>query len=88
MRAELASQAACISRQRVRVSCGKLASTVSASAGGFAVTTRLANDLVNRRLHAAGPNQRWVLGVTCVLTWMGSLHLAVVSNVWSRRVVA
>jgi putative transposase len=60
---------------------------------GFTVTTRRdkrqtpARDLVNRRFHASGPNQLWVADMTYVPTWMGFLYLAVVIDVWSRRVV-
>lgn len=46
-----------------------------------------ANDLVNRRFHATGPNPLWVVNMTYVPTWMGFLYLAVVTDVWSRRVV-
>lgn len=46
-----------------------------------------ANDLVNRRFHASGPNQLWVADITYLPTWMGFLYLAVVIDVWSRRVV-
>ena len=60
---------------------------------GLTVTTRPekrqtpANDLVKRRFQASGPNQLWAADMTYVPTWMGFLYLAVVIDVWSRRVV-
>jgi len=60
---------------------------------GFVVTTqrdqrqRLAPDLVNRRFVAHGPNQLWVADMTYVPTWAGFIYLAIVLDVWSRRVV-
>jgi putative transposase len=59
----------------------------------FVVTTRRddaarpAPDLVERRFEAAGPNQLWVADITYVPTWAGFLYLAVVLDVWSRKVV-
>ena len=60
---------------------------------GFMVTTRRdkrdspANDLVQRQFKASDPNQLWVADMTYVPTWTGFLYLAVVIDVWSRRVV-
>ena len=60
---------------------------------GFTVTTqrddkqRPAPDLVKREFKAAGPNQLWVADMTYVPTWAGFIYLAVVVDVWSRRVV-
>lgn len=60
---------------------------------GFVVTTRRdathrkAPDLVNRRFVADGPNQLWVADMTYVPTWSGFMFLAIVLDVWSRRVV-
>ena len=48
---------------------------------------RPAPDLVERRFTAAGPNQLWVADITYVPTWAGFLYLAVVLDVWSRKVV-
>jgi putative transposase len=48
---------------------------------------RPAPDLVERDFTAAGPDQLWVADVTYVPTWAGFLYLAVVLDVWSRRVV-
>lgn len=46
-----------------------------------------AGDLVNRDFTATGPDQLWVADITYVPTWAGFLYLAVVLDVWSRRVV-
>jgi putative transposase len=60
---------------------------------GFVVTTRRdpahpkAPDLVKRKFNADGPNQLWVADMTYVPTWAGFLFLAMVLDVWSRRVV-
>jgi putative transposase len=60
---------------------------------GFVVTTRRevgqgkAPDLVRRHFVAQAPNQLWVADMTYVPTWAGFIYLAVVIDVWSRRVV-
>ncbi len=46
-----------------------------------------APDLVERDFTATGPDQLWVADITYVPTWAGFLYLAVVLDVWSRRVV-
>lgn len=46
-----------------------------------------APDLVDRRFTADAPNQLWVADITYVPTWSGFLYLAVVLDVFSRRVV-
>ena len=46
-----------------------------------------APDLVKRQFVAEGPNQLWVADMTYVPTWAGFIYLAVVLDVWSRRVV-
>jgi putative transposase len=46
-----------------------------------------APDLVKRDFAAAAPDQLWVADITYVSTWMGFLYLAVVLDVYSRRVV-
>ena len=48
---------------------------------------RPAPDLVDRDFQAAGPNQLWVADITYLPTAAGFLYLAVVVDVWSRRVV-
>jgi putative transposase len=48
---------------------------------------RPAPDLVQRAFRATGPNQLWVADITYVPTATGFLYLAVVLDVWSRRIV-
>ncbi len=48
---------------------------------------RPAPDLVDRDFSASGPNQLWVADITYVPTWAGFLYLAVVLDVWNRRIV-
>jgi len=61
---------------------------------GFVVTTQRDKavsaktaDLVNRAFHAEGPNRLWVADITYVPTWAGFIYLAIVLDVWSRRIV-
>jgi putative transposase len=60
---------------------------------GFVVTTRRdlkqrpAPDLVNRKFVADAANQLWVADMTYVPTWAGFIYLAMVLDVWSRRIV-
>jgi putative transposase len=46
-----------------------------------------APDLVGRRFTATAPNLVWTADITYVPTWQGWLYLAVVLDVYSRRVV-
>jgi putative transposase len=46
-----------------------------------------AHDLVNRNFTADGPDRLWVADITYIPTWSGFLFLAVVLDVFSRRVV-
>jgi putative transposase len=48
---------------------------------------RPAPDLVDRKFVANGPNQLWVADMTYIPTLVGFLYLAVVLDVWSRRIV-
>ncbi len=52
-----------------------------------AVQARPAPDLVQRAFTATGPNQLWVADITYIPTWSGTLYLAVVLDVWSRRII-
>jgi putative transposase len=60
---------------------------------GYCVTTRRdqrqrpAPDLVQRQFVAAAPNQLWVADMTYIPTWSGFLYLAMVLDVFSRKVV-
>ena len=59
----------------------------------FVATTRRdaaarpAPDLVERCFEAEGPDQLWVADITYIPTWAGFLYLALVLDVFSRRVV-
>jgi putative transposase len=44
-------------------------------------------DLVDRQFYAQGPNRLWVADITYVPTWAGFLYLAIVLDVYSRRIV-
>jgi putative transposase len=48
---------------------------------------RPAPDLVERAFTATAPNQLWVADITYIPTWAGFLYLAVVVDVYSRRIV-
>jgi putative transposase len=48
---------------------------------------RPAPDLVQRAFTATGPNQLWVADITYIPTWAETLYLAVVLDVWSRRII-
>ena len=50
-------------------------------------TARPAPDLVNRAFTANGPDAVWVADITYVPTQVGFFYLAIVLDVWSRRVV-
>ena len=69
------------------------AGLVGVSRRKFVVTTvrdraaKAAPDLVDRKFAADGPDKLWVADITYVPTWEGFLYLAVVLDVWSRRIV-
>jgi putative transposase len=48
---------------------------------------RPAPDLVDRKFTASGPDQLWVADITYIPTLAGFLFLAVVLDVWSRKIV-
>ncbi len=50
-------------------------------------SARRAPDLVDRKFAASGPNQLWVADITYIPTLAGFLYLAVVLDVWSRKIV-
>jgi putative transposase len=52
-----------------------------------AAHVRPAPDLVQRAFTASGPNQLWVADITYIPTSSGTLYLAVVLDVWSRRII-
>jgi putative transposase len=44
-------------------------------------------DLVNRHFHARRPDQLWVCDLTYIRTWVGFAYLALVIDVFSRRIL-
>ncbi|WP_431902029.1 IS3 family transposase [Nonomuraea sp. bgisy101] len=46
-----------------------------------------ASDLVQRQFTTAEPNRVWTADITYVPTWQGFVYLAVVLDVFSRRIV-
>jgi len=44
-------------------------------------------DLVDRRFYSEGPDRLWVADITYIPTWAGFLYLAMVLDVYSRRIV-
>jgi transposase InsO family protein len=47
----------------------------------------VAPNVVQRRFAAARPNQLWVADISYIGTWEGFLYLAVILDVYSRRIV-
>jgi putative transposase len=92
VRAELVDQGTAISRKRV-ARLMRWAVLRGVCRRGYVVTprrdprSRPAPDLVNRRFVACAPNQLWVADMTYVPTWAGFVYLAIVLDVWSRRIV-
>jgi putative transposase len=90
--AELAEQGIHVGRKRV-ARLMRIAGLRGVSRRRWISTTqrqpdaRPAPDLVQRHFNAAAPNQLWVADATYVPTLVGFLYLAVVLDVFSRRVV-
>jgi putative transposase len=81
-----------VSRKRVRRLMHEYG-VIGVHRRGFVVTTqrdrdsRPAPDLVDRNFVAKAPNTLWVADITYIPTWAGFLYLAVVLDVFSRRIV-
>lgn len=66
---------------------------VAVSRRNYTTTTRRdrsvrpAPDLVDRQFKADEANRLWVADITYIPTWAGFLYLAVVLDVWSRKIV-
>lgn len=92
IRAELVAQGVRVGRKRI-ARLMRSAGVRGVSRRKWVTTTvreggvKPAPDLVDRKFAAAGPNQLWVADITYVPTWAGFLYLAVVLDVWSRKVV-
>jgi putative transposase len=93
VREELLEQGTRTSRKRIARLMRRAGLRGVSRRRGFVVTTRRddaqrpAPDLVRRQFVADGPNQLWVADMTYVPTWAGFIFLAVVLDVWSRRIV-
>jgi putative transposase len=90
--AELQKQGECVGRKRV-ARLMREANLQGVSRRRWIRTTRRnpkarpAPDLVERKFVADGPNQLWVADMTYIPTLAGFLYLAVVLDVWSRKIV-
>lgn len=90
--AELQEEGQRIGRKRV-ARLMRASSLVGVSRRKSIATTRRdpaarpAPDLVDRKFAASGPNQLWVADMTYIPTLAGFLYLAVVLDVWSRKIV-
>jgi putative transposase len=93
VRAELIDQGVVVSRQRVARLMRAARIRGVSRRRGLVVTTQRdqdkqpAPDLVKREFKAEAANQLWVADMTYVPTWAGFIYLAVVLDVWSRRIV-
>ncbi len=92
LHADLAAEGVRVGRKRV-ARLMKAANLRGVSRRKYYVTTRRAKqarpapDLVQRDFTSDGPDRLWVADITYVTTWAGPLYLAVVLDVWSRRIV-
>ena len=93
VQAELSDMGLCVNHKRI-ARLMRLAKLQGVSRRrGYVVTTqrdrqaKAAPDLVKRQFTATSINQLWVADMTYVPTWVGFLYLAVVVDVYSRKVV-
>src|SRR5450631_3438700 len=89
--AELAADGVQVGKNRV-ARLMREAGVAGVSRRKFATTTardggRQAPDLVDRTFTADAPNVLWAADITYIPTWAGFLYLAVVLDVFSRRIV-
>ena len=93
IRAELREDGIIASRKRVARVMRERGMRGVSRRRSFCVTTqrdsklRPAPDLVNRKFVATEMNQLWVADMTYIPTWAGFLYLAVVVDVFSRKIV-
>jgi len=66
------------------VGCHRRKGTITTRRSAEAIP---ALDRVQRNFTAVAPNRLWVADITYVPTWMGFLYLAVILDVFSRRIV-
>jgi putative transposase len=91
VRAELAADGVRIGKNRI-ARLMRAAGIAGVSRRRYVVTTvrdegRPAPDLVERTFVADQPNKLWVADITYIPTWSGFLYLAIVLDVFSRRIV-
>jgi len=90
--AELMEEGTRVSRKRI-ARLMKASALAGVSRRKWVVTTRRdrsarpAPDLVDRNFVADKANALWVADITYIPTWTGFLYLAVVLDVWSRKIV-
>ena len=92
MHAELAAQGCRVSRKRIARLMREAGLAGVSRRRGTRTTRgdtspRAAPDRVERHFQADAPNRLWVADITYVATWAGFLYLAIVLDVFSRRVV-
>ncbi len=93
VRAALAHEGVVVSRKRVARLMRRSSMRGVSRRRGYVRTTQSdaahdkAPDLVKRAFTATGINQLWVADMTYIPTWAGFLYLAVVIDVFSRKVV-
>ena len=92
IRAELASEGNQVGRNRV-ARLMRLERLQGCPRRRFRVTTqrnpthRVARNLLQQNFTAAAPNQRWVADITYISTHRGCIYLAIVLDLYSRRIV-
>ena len=93
VQAELRDMGLCVNHKRIERLMSQAKLRGVSRRRGFVVTThrnpqaKAAPDLVKRQFTATGINQLWVADMTYMPTWAGFLYLAVVVDVYSRKVV-
>jgi putative transposase len=93
IRAELLDQGQVVNRKRIARLMREAGLRGVSRRRSFVVTTRrdakgrAAPDLVERKFQANAINQLWVADMTYLPTWAGFLYLAVVLDVYSRKIV-
>jgi len=92
IKAELASEGCHVGRNKV-ARMMRLERLRGCPKRRFRVTTKrdpshaVAKNLLQQNFTAAAPNQRWVADITHISTHQGSIYLAVVLDLYSRRIV-
>ena len=93
MVAQLAREGAIVNKKRVERLMRQAGLQGISRRRGWCVTTRrdrdakVSVDLVNRQFVATQPNQLWVADMTYLPTWGGFAYVAVVIDVYSRKIV-